>query len=150
VRESIRWAFVAATVAWAAALPLAAAAASTPHPWRGEFAFAFLMYGLGGVVCHQRPERSFHLWGVQLPVCARCAGIYVGAALAAVIAVVAAVRRGIRAKRPLAVLVAAWAPVALTLVFEWTTGVTPSNMIRALSGLPAGAAVAWLVLTEQS
>lgn len=29
-------------------------------------------------VCHQRPERSFHWLGQQLPVCHRCLGIYVG------------------------------------------------------------------------
>ena len=28
--------------------------------------------------CHQRPERSFHIWGKQLPLCARCTGIVLG------------------------------------------------------------------------
>src|SRR5678816_3926889 len=37
---------------------------------------AAAVYGLGGVVCHQRPERSFHWHGAQLAVCARCTGIY--------------------------------------------------------------------------
>jgi hypothetical protein len=32
-------------------------------------------------------------------------------------------------------------------VFEWTTGVTPSNGIRFLAGLPLGAAVAWTIVT---
>ena len=41
---------------------------------------ATLLYAIGSVICHQRPERSFHLDAVQLPVCARCLGIYVGAA----------------------------------------------------------------------
>ena len=34
------------------------------------------------LVCHQLPARSFHLWMPSLPVCARCTGIYLGAAIA--------------------------------------------------------------------
>ena len=33
----------------------------------------------GSLWCHQRPERSPHLWGVQLPLCWRCSGILLGA-----------------------------------------------------------------------
>lgn len=29
-------------------------------------------------VCHQAPDRSFHLWCHPMAVCARCTGIYVG------------------------------------------------------------------------
>ncbi len=36
--------------------------------------------------CHQRPERSFFVKGVQMPVCARCEGELIGA-LAALVAV---------------------------------------------------------------
>ena len=38
------------------------------------------VYLTAGAVCHQQPARSFHPWGVQMPVCARCAGLYLGAA----------------------------------------------------------------------
>jgi hypothetical protein len=41
------------------------------------------VYGIGQWICHQRPERSFHMGTVPLPVCARCAGIYAGAAILA-------------------------------------------------------------------
>ena len=51
-------------------------------------------YLIGGVVCHQRPERSFHLHGVQMPVCARCAGLYLGAGLG-VLAAAGFRRRGV-------------------------------------------------------
>ena len=33
----------------------------------------------GSLWCHQRPERSPHLFGVQLPLCWRCSGIFLGA-----------------------------------------------------------------------
>lgn len=31
---------------------------------------------LCGYICHQKPERSLYIAGVQLPLCARCTGIY--------------------------------------------------------------------------
>ncbi len=31
--------------------------------------------------CHQRPDRSFLLWGAPVAVCVRCLGIYLGATL---------------------------------------------------------------------
>jgi uncharacterized membrane protein len=39
---------------------------------------ALLLYQSFSAICHQRPERSFHLSGFPLTVCARCAGIYAG------------------------------------------------------------------------
>jgi uncharacterized membrane protein len=36
---------------------------------------------LGYAVCHRIEERSFHVDGRQLPLCARCSGMYLGAVL---------------------------------------------------------------------
>ena len=36
---------------------------------------------LGHLWCHQLPERSPHVWGVQLPLCWRCSGIFLGATM---------------------------------------------------------------------
>ena len=38
-----------------------------------------------GAVCHQAPERSWQWFGVALPVCARCFGLYAGALAAALL-----------------------------------------------------------------
>jgi hypothetical protein len=35
-------------------------------------------------VCHQAPERCFHWFGMTLPVCARCFGLYAGALAGAI------------------------------------------------------------------
>jgi uncharacterized membrane protein len=141
----LRPAFVAASIAWPFALvfaPWVAGRASAPP----AAAVAFAVYAIGHAICHQLPERSFRLFAAQMPVCARCTGIYIGAALAATAA--AALNRrtpaGVRAVRLL--LTAAAVPTALTLAFEWTTGITPSNTIRFLAGAPIGAAIAWLVV----
>ena len=83
----LRSVFVVLTVAWAVLLPAAAFAASRPSgAWTGEYVLALAVYRLGSLLCHQRAERSFALFGAQLPVCARCAGIYAGAALTMVAA----------------------------------------------------------------
>ena len=44
--------------------------------------FAFTIYRAFSYVCHQLPERSFHLAGYQFAVCARCTGLYTGFAFA--------------------------------------------------------------------
>ncbi len=144
----LRRAFVAAAVVWALALPLAALAAKSAVTATAVRAPAALAYAIGALVCHQQTARSFALAGVQLPVCARCTGIYAGAAVAA--ALFLGSRRRKRhppdLSRARIVLLASAVPIALTLVFEWTTGITPSNLVRALSGLPVGAAVAFVCL----
>jgi lysozyme family protein len=47
--------------------------------------------------------------------------------------------------RPLLVFIVAALPTAATLVYEWTTGITPANWVRAAAGLAIGGAGAWLV-----
>ena len=37
------------------------------------------------IICHQNPERSYFVWEHQMPVCARCFGIYAGILVGAVI-----------------------------------------------------------------
>jgi uncharacterized membrane protein len=106
------------------------------------------VYLTGRLLCHQLPERSFFLWGAQMPVCARCTGIYAGAAVAAIVASsLAAPKHGRReggSAAKLALLGAAL-PTLATLVYEWTTGQTPANWIRASAGVPIGVVVAWIV-----
>jgi hypothetical protein len=136
--------FAAGSVAWAAAIPTAAVAAAQPAPGAFTYACALLVYAIGSLVCHQLPERSFHLWTRQLPVCARCTGIYVGAAIGS-LAALAIPARGIGAGVERAIVLAACVPTAATLAFEWTTGVTPSNPARAAAGAALGAPIAWLV-----
>ena len=165
--SSLRTAFVAAAAAWAGLLVAATFAASRPHATAFATALIVGVYGIGSAVCHQLPERSYQLWHAQMPVCARCAGIYAGAAVSAVIALAVHMRgargfqpsgsrspacpepgRGERLAlhwaRPL--LAVAVTPTLVTLAYEWTTGIMPSHAIRAAAGLPIGIIVAWLVV----
>lgn len=48
----------------------------------GHPEFAVRIYNGFSYLCHQIPERSFHLSGHQFAVCSRCTGLYAGFALA--------------------------------------------------------------------
>ena len=103
------------------------------------------VYGAAGLICHQRPERSFAIAGTQLPVCARCSGLYVagaGGALAALLVGGGRVDAGSRRTRVL--LAVAAAPTAITVALEWMGLVFPSNAARALAALPLGGAAGWI------
>jgi uncharacterized membrane protein len=48
----------------------------------GHSQFASSIYRAFSFVCHQIPERSFHLAGNKFAVCSRCTGLYSGFAIA--------------------------------------------------------------------
>jgi len=153
----VRRGFAGASIAWASALPLASLAASRPVS-SVVYLLTLTVYAIGSVICHQRPERSFYLWSHQMPVCARCTGIYAGAAVAVLLSPL--VRR-LQRKLGRSPWGDPWAgpyaatglaltalPAISTLIYEWTTGVTPSNAIRAATGLCLGIGVAALIQRE--
>ena len=65
-------------LACAAALMALVVGAPLLKAW-GLGAAASAAYGALALACHQMDERSFHLAGFKLAVCARCFGIYAGA-----------------------------------------------------------------------
>ena len=75
------------TVKRYAIAPAMLAVVAVAVPWlmarTPEIAFA-LQRGFS-LICHQNPDRSFFLFGGTVAVCARCLGIYFGAAIGLVI-----------------------------------------------------------------
>ncbi len=68
---------------WWALVPLALAFAALAAPYlltHGSLIGLALQQGFA-LVCHQRPGRSFWIFGGSVAVCSRCLGIYLGAAL---------------------------------------------------------------------
>jgi hypothetical protein len=115
---------------------------------------AGVMYAAGSFICHQLPERSFHFQGAQLPVCARCLGLYCGGAFGSVIGTSAFVRHRISRGQPLPGqsrrwrwTVAAAIPTLATIVLEWGFGWPISNTVRAVAAVPFGVAVAFVVVS---
>ena len=125
---------------WVAAILLAPLALAHGVTW-----LPAIVYEAAGLICHQRPERSFHLAGVQLPVCARCFGLYASGAMGALAAHVAGVAHGEAVSRQArAVLAIAAVPTALTVAAEWTGLAHPTSALRAISAVPLGAAAGWI------
>lgn len=136
---------VGASLLWAFAL-LWVGLTGAANPPNAQGWLAWLVSLAGSLVCHQRPERSFHLASIPFPVCARCTGIYLGSACVAV--------RALRSQlgpvnvfgSPGALLGASGVPAAATLSYEWLTGLVPSNAVRAATGLPLGVVVTFLIV----
>ncbi len=105
---------------------------------------AVLVYDASGRICHQRSNRSFHVAGVQLPVCARCTGLYVSGAAGALVAWLGWRRRLNAPRHTRAVLVAAAIPTALTFSLEWLGLAHPSSMVRAICAVPLGVSAGWV------
>ncbi|HEY3103646.1 MAG TPA: DUF2085 domain-containing protein, partial [Pyrinomonadaceae bacterium] len=49
---------------------------------QGHTGFAWAIYKFFSFLCHQIPERSFHIAGHKFAVCSRCTGLYSGFAFA--------------------------------------------------------------------
>ena len=99
---------------------------------------------IGAFICHQRPDRSFFVGGIQMAVCARCAGLYAGAAVAVPVALIAA--SSMTSNRARTIALVASLPTAITWTLEFAGVASFSNAIRFAAALPLGAAAAWLVL----
>lgn len=137
----LSYAFALGAAVWAALIGLAPILATVTG------AGAAVVYAAGSLICHQLPERSFHVAGAQLPVCARCYGLYLGAALGATLwLVVAARRERILPRIPaLATLAVVAAPTAVTALTAIAGVFDPPNMWRAGLALPLGAAAGVVV-----
>jgi uncharacterized membrane protein len=137
---------VAASAAWLTAILLAPLAIASDRP--ALAAGAVGVYAAGARICHQRPDRCFWMHGRPMPVCARCSGLYAGAAIAAPLALVWAAR--LSGRRARLVMAAAMLPTLVTWSLEMAGRAHPSNIVRFVAALPLGLVAAWLVLSTVS
>jgi len=138
---------------WACVLVATPYLMAHPHPRQAGLAAA-AVYVVGSVVCHQLFDRSFHVWDRQMPVCARCSGLYAGAPLG-IVGVFARRRSSDRRsqtarhdwplRRLRTILIAAAVPTLATVAVEGVGIAEPTNLVRAVTALPLGFGVAWVV-----
>ncbi len=109
-----------------------------------------IIFAIGAVICHQIPERSFFLDGQQLPVCARCTGLYASAAVGLTGWLVFKIVRGWRPfdlppRTALTLLAVAALPTAVSVVSGTLGFVDGTNISRALLAIPLGATAGAIV-----
>lgn len=129
-----------AALAWLTmilAAPLALSRARGP-------VFTLAVYQAGSLVCHQRPERSFRLAGMQLPVCARCFGLYLSGAVGLTVATRS--RRALSARVARVLLAVTALPIVTTVALEWLGAIETTNVQRLLTALPLGFAAGVVIV----
>jgi uncharacterized membrane protein len=138
-------AIVAATLG---AISTAILSASVACTWAVAHGASMRWRLLFRLFCHGIPERCFHVWGVPMPICARCTAIYVGLALA-IAAFVVLPRLSERGARLL--LVAAVVPLAVDGLTQLARLRESTNGIRSATGLVAGMAFGlWAITAVES
>ena len=103
---------------------------------------------MGSAVCHQMAERSFLFHGMQMPLCARCTGIYIGVFFAFCFFFW---KKRMEAGKPLSlqqavVTGAAILPVGLDGVGSYLGFWESSQLMRVLTGSLVGAVVPGFLL----
>ncbi|MBI3240830.1 MAG: DUF2085 domain-containing protein [Chloroflexi bacterium] len=109
---------------------------------------------VGYAICHRIDGRSFHIGNIQMPLCARCTGIYLGVVLGVVTMAAAGRGRagGMPPLRVIAVLVAFIVIMGIDGVNSYLTLLPflphvyePQNWLRLTTGMFNGVAVSGLV-----
>jgi uncharacterized membrane protein len=143
---------VALLVVLVIALSWSAALAAAPRALSPTL--SALTYTAGSLICHQRPERSFHHNGAQYPVCARCLGLYAGAVAGVLLwTTVSGLGRrprvdAVRFTDPSLlrrIAIAAALPTAATVVVSWLGWWDAGNLVRAAAAVPLGTTVAAII-----
>jgi uncharacterized membrane protein len=133
----------AAAFSWSIALFAAPYALTSASPRLASTAAA--LYRAAGLICHQRPERTFDLGGVQQPVCGRCTGLYLSGTAGAMLAWILS-RRPRAPRRTRAAIILAAIPTTLSVSLEQIGLLYSSNTLRAISAVPLGAAAGWIFI----
>jgi uncharacterized membrane protein len=137
--RALRMGLAATIVAWPVALAGAWFDRATPPAWPTTIAVELAAAEL----CHRQPERSFHTQGLQWPVCARCAGLYVAAPFGALAALAVGRPRRLSGRRGHRGLAIAVLPLIVSWALEAVGGLPVAAILRTMTALPAGAAIAW-------
>ena len=90
------------------------------------------IYTFGDWECHQHASRSFFINGNQMPVCARCTGIFLAISLTAFLLVF------LRIKVPFWFIIALIVPLAVDGGVQLITSYESTNLIRLITGVLAG------------
>jgi len=110
--------------------------------------FYDLLRLLGSGICHQRLELTFFSNGIYMPVCSRCAGMYIGFFLSLVLIFI--IDRKIKVSTPsikhLSILVSSFFFMGLDVVLTTYSVIDANNLLRFFTGFIAGWSLALIIL----
>jgi len=133
-RPLVMWSLVVTGALLFVALLVAAPLAQA----NGSHWLSLVIYEAFSHVCHQAPERSFHIAGYPLAVCARCTGLYLGfAAAVAVYPVITSLKRTNTPERKWLFIAAA--PLGIDFALGFFGVWENTHLSRALTGAVLGA-----------
>jgi len=111
----------------------------------GHSSFAFAVYKAFGFVCHQIPERSFHVAGYKFAVCSRCTGLYSGFAGAALVYPLTRSLKQTDTPRGLWLILAA-VPLAIDFALGYFSIWSNTHLSRFSTGALLGAVAVFYVM----
>ena len=132
---------VAGVIAGLSCLILASSVLCTALIARGASMHWRLLFRL---LCHGIPRRCLAIWGVPMPICARCTAIYAGTLAGLLLFPLLPRVSEFAARMSLAVLAA---PMAIDGLTQLTSLRESTNPLRIATGLPAGIAFIFWALT---
>jgi uncharacterized membrane protein len=102
--------------------------------------FLRILSFLGGGLCHQKMERTFSIDSLNMPVCSRCTGIYLGILLSLLALIL--IERKIKGEFPslkiVLLSVGVFLIMGLEVVLSTLGFIQSSNIIRMISGFMTG------------
>jgi uncharacterized membrane protein len=111
----------------------------------GTLPLTKLIYQVWSYNCHQLPDRSFYLFGHQMPLCSRCTGIWLGSLLYCLYLIIAG-KRGTDKPIKLSSFILLIAPLLIdggTQALGWRVS---DNLLRPATGILFGWACTALAL----
>jgi uncharacterized membrane protein len=128
------------SLAWCAAILLA------PHLATASAPFAEFLYRGFHHICHQLPERSFHLLGEKLAACSRCSSIYFAFLLGVVIYPLLQHSITPLLQHSRGILVAALLPMLIDVALEFLGIHESTYATRTITGIIFGIVIPFFVL----
>lgn len=104
------------------------------------------IYAFGDVWCHQKSERSFFINGNQMPLCARCFGLFLGVSLGICLSIFSKTKidRNIH-KKILIPLILGYSPLAVDEAGQLAKLWHSTNALRILTGTLTGLAFGFIL-----
>ncbi len=126
-------------ISWCAAILFAPLLAATSSPV-AEYVYRFFH-----PICHQRPERSFFLFGEKLAVCVRCSSVYFAFLFGVLLF---PFTHGLRAENTPSrhVVLLTLLPIACEVAAEWVGLYAGTALTRALTGGVFGYVASLIIL----